>query len=391
MHESNKLKARLAQLKGQHLYRQRLCAEGMLAPRRLYNGKRLLSFANNDYLGLGGDARVIKALQTGAQQYGVGAGASCLINGWTKAHQALEEKLAHFTGRERALLFSTGYMANLGVLSALSDRHSLILQDHDNHASLIDAARLSRAKWYRYPHQDMQTLAQLLAEKAKPETPITIVASDAVFSMDGSCAPLKDMVKLCQQNRAYLMLDDAHGFGVLGESGGGSLQAAGLTEDEVPILIGTFGKACGTMGAFVAGSETLIETIIQHARTYIYTTAMPPAIASATETALDIIAKEPWRREHLHANIKLFRKHAQAMDLPLLDSSTAIQGLIVKTPERALALSQTLAQQGIQITAIRPPTVPTGTARLRITLSSQHQKEDIEQLIMSLQLALRQN
>lgn len=382
----NDLAARLAAWHSRHLYRTRTLADGRTAVRRLFNGRRLLSFCSNDYLGLASDARLITALQKGAELYGVGAGASFLVNGYTTAHRDLEEQLAQWTGRERALLFSTGYMANLGVFSALANRHSVVLQDRDNHASLLDASMLSRARHHRYRHGDVQALATLLAEKKKEHT---IVATEAVFSMDGSVAPLPELASLCQKHHAWLVVDDAHGFGVVGEHGGGTLEQMALSPQQVPVVVGTFGKALGTMGAFVAGSADLIETIIQAARSYIYTTAPAPALAYATRAALDIVIHEDWRRKKLQRHIQRFRQIAQAEGLAVVDSNSPIQALIVGTAQRALAVSSALAQQGIQVTAIRPPTVPVGSARLRITLSSAHEEKELEHLCAACRRAIK--
>lgn len=382
----DKLSSRLASLQNRRLYRIRTVTEGRTAPWRLVNGRRLLSFCSNDYLGLASDPRLIKALQEGAERYGVGSGASFLINGYTAAHRDLEERLAQWTHRDRALLFSTGYMANVGVLSALTDRQSLILQDRDNHASLLDAGILSRAQRRRYAHCDPRALAARLTEKDKTHT---IVTSDAVFSMDGSIAPLKEIASLCRKHHAWLMVDDAHGLGVSGAHGGGTLEQMGLSQDDVPVLVGTFGKALGTMGAFVAGASDLIETILQTARSYIYTTAPAPALAYATRTALDIVAKETWRREKLQSHIRRFRCMARAENLPLIDSSSPIQALMAGTAERAIAISEALYRQGIQVVAIRPPTVPAGSARLRITLSSAHEENDLERLLEACRRAIK--
>ena len=381
----NELAHHLASLRSRRLYRARVLADGRAAPWRLINGRRLLSFCSNDYLGLASDERLIKALQKGAELYGVGSGASFLINGYTTAHRDLEEQLAQHTGRDRALLFSTGYMANLGVLSSLASRHSVVLQDRDNHASLLDAGLLSRARCYRYRHGDTQALSALLADN---KTSHTVVASDAVFSMDGSLAPLPEAAGLCKEHQATLLVDDAHGFGVLGERGGGALEHLRLSQDDVAVMIGTFGKALGTMGAFVAGSSDLIETIIQKARTYIYTTAPAPALAYASQIALGIVRKESWRREKLRHHIRRFRQMAQSENLPLIDSQMPIQALMAGTAQRAIAISESLHRRGIYVSAIRPPTVPAGGARLRITFSSAHREEDIERLLEACRQAI---
>ena len=370
------LRQRLADKKRAGLYRVLNVAENLTGVKRIINGRAVLSFCSNDYLGLASDKRVIKAFQDSAERYGVGSGAAALINGRTVAHDTLEKHIAEFTHRDRALLFSTGYMANLGVTSVLANRNTYVFEDRLNHASLIDGARLAQAKLQRYPHLDIDALREQLTQ-----TPAALVMTDAVFSMDGDCAKLPELADLCRQCQATLVVDDAHGFGVLGTTGGGSLEQYGLDQNAVPVLIGTFGKACGTFGAFVAGSEILIETLIQEARTYIYTTALPSAIAEATLTSLGIIARESWRRKALQENIALFKQLMSAAGLPQTESQTAIQPLIVGSAEAAQTFSETLFDHGIHVSAIRPPTVPAGKSRLRITLSAEHKPENIKQLV----------
>ena len=369
----------LKQLKNQHLYRQRKILNGQQHPHTPINGQKILNFCANDYLGLAAHPKVIEALQKGAQKYGAGAGSAHLVNGHQSAHHELEEALAVFCKRPRALLFSTGYMANMGVISALLNHQDMIFQDRLNHASLIDGARLSRAKLQRYPHQDMENLKQRLAKAPKGPK---IVATDGVFSMDGDIANLKQLTLLCQQYQAWLMVDDAHGFGVLGEYGRGC--TANYNIEQVPILMGTLGKAFGTFGAFIAGSEDLIETLIQKARCYIYTTAMPGAMAHATLTSLAIAQEETWRREHLQSLIQIFKTEAMALGLPLMPSNTPIQPIMAGSSEQALKWSEQLMNQGILVTAIRPPTVPKNAARLRITFSANHSETDLAQLLSAL-------
>jgi 8-amino-7-oxononanoate synthase len=303
------------------------------------------------------------------------------VCGYTRAHQALEEALAEFLGRPRALLFSTGYMANLGVVATLMDRHGQVLEDRLNHASLLDAAQLAGARLVRYAHADAGALAERLARR---ESQQSLVASDGVFSMDGDLAPLPALCRTARDADAPFMLDDAHGIGVLGARGRGSVEQHGLDAHDVPILVGTLGKAIGTFGAFVAGSEALVEALIQYARTYIYTTAPPPALAEATRVALGLIDEEAWRREALHALIDRFRRGAAALRLPLRESATPIQPLLIGDSARALAASEALLERGLLVTAIRPPTVPAGSARLRITLSARHRPEDIDRLLDAL-------
>ncbi|MDQ7732421.1 8-amino-7-oxononanoate synthase [Halomonas sp. SpR1] len=339
-----------------------------------------LDFAGNDYLGLSQDPRVSEAQAEGARLYGAGAGASHLVSGHLAVHDALEDALARWTGRERALLFSTGYMANLGVLQALADRHTAIFQDRLNHASLIDGAALSGARSRRFHHRDTSDLENLLG---RSECAHKLVVSDGVFSMDGDVADIASLVSVSQRHDAWLMIDDAHGVGVLGENGSGCVGSA-WSSTEVPILVGTLGKAMGTAGAFVAGGAALIDHLIQFSRSYIYTTAQPPAIATATLKALEIVQGEPEHRAQLNANIAYFRREALSLGLPISTSATPIQPLILGDEARTLRWTGQLQKLGIHVGAIRPPTVPKGEARLRISLSARHQESDIDQLLAAL-------
>ncbi|OWV31519.1 8-amino-7-oxononanoate synthase [Halomonas campaniensis] len=345
-----------------------------------------LDFAGNDYLGLAQDPRVSEAQAAGARRYGAGAGASHLVSGHLEAHDVLEEALARWTGRERALLFSTGYMANLGVLQALADRHTAIFQDRLNHASLIDGAALSGARSRRFHHRDAIDLESLLA---RSECAHKLVVSDGVFSMDGDVADIAALVEVSQQHSAWLMIDDAHGVGVLGDNGSGCVGSS-WNSAEVPILVGTLGKALGTAGAFVAGDAALIDHLIQFSRSYIYTTAQPPAIAAATLTALEIVQSEPEHRTNLNTNIVYFRREALRVGLPLTTSVTPIQPLILGDEARTLHWAVQLRQKGVQVGAIRPPTVAKGEARLRITLSARHQEGDIDRLLEALAACQRE-
>jgi 8-amino-7-oxononanoate synthase len=345
------------------------------------NGRRLLAFCTNDYLGLAQDPRLVAALKEAAAASGVGTGSAHLICGHRREHAVLEEALAEWTGRERALLFSTGYMANLGVMQALLQRGELCLQDKLNHACLLDGAQLAGALLKRYPHADLEAAGRQLRSDIDG---CALLATDGVFSMDGDIAPLRELVTLCVQEGATLMVDDAHGLGVLGADGAGCIAEAGLSEREVPILMATLGKALGCAGAFVAGSAALIEGLIQFARTYIYTTAMPPALAAATHCAVSIARNEDWRREKLNALIRRFRLGAGQLGLPLMSSRTPIQPLLLGDAERALEASRTLEAQGLLVVAIRPPTVPQGQARLRITLSAAHEEAHVDQLLEAL-------
>ena len=375
------LKKQLAQRKAEHLYRSRKVLESPQSVEPIINGKKVLSFCSNDYLGLANHPDVIQRFKKAADQYGVGSGSAHLVSGHSVEHHLLEEELAVFMGTERALLFSTGYMANLGVVSALCDRHSEIYEDKLNHASLLDAALLSRAKRFRYPHLDVKNLEHWLADS---NTHNKLIMSDGVFSMDGDLAPLDTLAKLAKEHDATLMIDDAHGIGVLGERGRGVIEHFNLDNKQVPVLVGTLGKAFGTAGAFVAGSEALIETLIQKSRSYIFTTAMPAAVAAATRKSLQLLEQEGWRREKLQNLIIQFRKGATELGLNLVDSKTAIQPVIIGSSKQALTLSEKLLEKNILITAIRPPTVPEGSARLRITFSATHTEEQVDKLLIVL-------
>ena len=376
-----KLAIDLQQRRNAELYRERLMVEGPQQPELRIDGRHMISFCSNDYLGLASHPQVIEAFQDGAERYGVGSGASHLITGHSHAHHALEEELAAFTGRERALLFSTGYMANLGVISALLERGDTLCEDRLNHASLVDAGQLCRADMKRYRHADMASLEQQLNSVAQGQK---LIATDGVFSMDGDIAPLPELAALARKHQAWLMLDDAHGLGVLGEAGRGSLEHFGLEADAVPILMGTLGKAFGTFGAFVAGKVELIETLIQQARSYIYTTATPPALAEATRVSLRLAREETWRRQRLQELIQRFRQAAEQMGLPLMPSETPIQPVLAGSVERVMCWSRFLKTYGILVTPIRPPTVPEGSARLRITFSALHTDQHLNRLLAGL-------
>ncbi|WP_455913617.1 8-amino-7-oxononanoate synthase [Pseudomonas syringae] len=375
------LNARLAARRAEHLYRQRPLLQSPQGPEVIVDGKPLLAFCNNDYMGLASHPEVVAAWQAGAERWGVGGGASHLVIGHSTPHHALEEALAEFTGRPRALLFSNGYMANLGTVTALVGQGDTVLEDRLNHASLLDAGLLSGARFSRYLHNSCDSLAGRL-DKAVGDT---LVVTDGVFSMDGDVADLPALAKAAKAKNAWLMVDDAHGFGPLGANGAGIVEHFGLGIDEVPVLIGTLGKSFGTAGAFVAGSEELIETLIQFARPYIYTTSQPPALACATLKSLELLRTEHWRREHLAALIKQFRAGAQALGLELMDSFTPIQPILIGDSGRALRLSQLLRERGVMVTAIRPPTVPAGSARLRVTLSAAHSEAQVQLLLQALE------
>ena len=363
------------------LYRGRRVLEGPQATTVRVDGRALLAFCSTDYLGLANDPRVIGALQQGAARYGAGSGASHLVSGHSRAHHELEEALAEFTGRPRALLFSGGYAANLGVISALLGRGDAVFQDRLNHASLLDGGLLSGARLQRFLHNHA---ASLEARLARSPARRKLVAVDGVFSMDGDEAPLAALAAASARYGALLYVDDAHGFGVLGERGAGTLEKQGMGSAGVPLLMATLGKALGVAGAFVAGSAELIETLIQFARTYIYTTAMPPALAVAAAESLRIVREEPWRRAHLQELIERFRAGANALGLQLLPSQTAIQPLLLGDAATALRWSEQLLARGLLVPAIRPPTVPRGQSRLRVTLSAAHTVAEVERLLQAL-------
>lgn len=367
------------QYRRQHgLYRQRKIMQGPQGRVITLNKQSLINFCSNDYLGLANHPEVTQAFIKGAQQYGVGSGAAHLVNGHSHAHHALEEELAEFCGYPRALLFSTGYMANLGVAQSLCSKNDHIFEDKLNHASLLDAAHLSQATLKRYLHKDYSSLEQKLCRCTAGDKLIT---SDTVFSMDGDQAQIQAMVQLSKTHKAWLMLDDAHGFGVLGKNGAGSLNHQQIKPTDVPIYMATLGKAIGTAGAFIAGSEDLIEYLVQTARSYIYTTAMPPAVAQATRISLKLLVKENWRQQALAKNILLFKQLVTQTGLNLLPSDTAIQPIIIGSAQLSWDISQKLLTKGFHVAAIRPPTVAPNSARLRVTLRADHTPTDIENLI----------
>ncbi|WP_085664096.1 MULTISPECIES: 8-amino-7-oxononanoate synthase [Pseudomonas] len=374
------LAARLAERRAADLYRQRPLLESPQGPEVVVDGQRMLAFCSNDYLGLANHPEVIAAWQAGAERWGVGGGASHLVIGHSTPHHQVEEALAELTGRPRALLFSTGYMANLGAITALVGQGDTVLQDRLNHASLLDGGLLSGARFNRYLHNDPASLASRL-DKAVGNT---LVVTDGVFSMDGDLADLPALADVARARGAWLMVDDAHGLGTLGTQGGGIVEHFGLGVEDVPVLIGTLGKACGTAGAFVAGSEELIEALVQFARPYIYTTSQPPALACATLKSLELLRREAWRREHLAALIRQFREGAQQIGLALMDSPTPIQPIVIGDSAQALRLSRMLRERGLLVTAIRPPTVPAGSARLRVTLSAAHSEAQVQLLLNAL-------
>jgi 8-amino-7-oxononanoate synthase len=375
------LETALSQLERAQLRRARTTVETHGSGTRaltIEGGARLIDFSSNDYLGLAHHPALAEAMSACAARCGSGSGASHLVTGHGQEHAHLEEELAAFTGRERALLFSTGYMANLAVMSSLLARGERVLLDRLSHASLIDGARLSGAKLRRYGHADPASAARLLA--ADPGH-TALIATDGVFSMDGDLAPLPQLSRLAQAQDAWLVVDDAHGLGVVGASGRGVLEHFALGSDAVPVLVGTLGKAFGSFGAFVAGSATLIEFLIQKARAYIYTTALPQPVAAATRAALALAQAEGWRRERLQQLTTRFRAAALDAGVPLGASTTPIQPIVLGSAQAALTAQRALQEAGFWVVAIRPPTVPAASARLRVTLSALHTDEEVDTLV----------
>ncbi|WP_211464267.1 8-amino-7-oxononanoate synthase [Collimonas silvisoli] len=371
------IREQLAALQEQKLLRKRRIVDGPQGPLLELEGRQYLAFCSNDYLGLANHPALHAAAQAGLDRYGVGASASALISGHTSVVEELELALAAFVGMPRALHFSTGYMANMGTIPALVGPGDIVFSDRLNHACLIDGARLSGAQFRIYPHADVARLEQLLAKSSHPRK---LIVTDAVFSMDGDIAPLPELLALCEKYDAWLLVDDAHGFGVLGPQGRGSLAHFGLQSQRI-LYMGTLGKAAGVAGAFVAGDALLIEWLLQRARTYVFTTASPPMLASALLAAVELMQTEDWRQQHLRVLIAHLRNGLASLPWPLLPSETPVQALIVEDNQLALDLMAGLREQGIWVPAIRPPTVPKGTARLRISLSAAHSIEQIDQLV----------
>ena len=374
------LQSALDERAAQGLLRRRSTVQSPQAPHIIVDGQPCLSFCSNDYLGLANHPQLIAALKHGAQQYGVGAGAAHLVSGHTAPHERLEHALADFAGKPAALLFSTGYMANLGVVQALVGKADTVFADKLNHASLNDAMQLSRANIRRYRHNDMAQLGLLLEQTSGGRK---LIVTDAVFSMDGDLAALPEILALCERHDAWLLVDDAHGFGVLGEHGRGSLAHSGIASSRI-IYMATLGKAAGVFGAFVAADRVVVETLLNHARSYIYTTATPPALAEALLAGLQLIELGDGLRAHLQRLIAQLRSGLRDLRWPLMPSNTAIQPLLIGDNRATLDLSRQLRERGIWVAAIRPPTVAQGTARLRITLSAAHDAADVARLIGTL-------
>jgi 8-amino-7-oxononanoate synthase len=347
------------------------------------DGRRVLNFCSNDYLGLANDARIKRAALEAIEKYGWGAGASRLVCGNMSPHERLEEDLALFKNTERALVFSSGYMANTGIISALMDRHSAVLSDKLNHASIVDGIILSRAGFLRYPHADMQALQKIL--KNLPAAKRKLIVTDSIFSMDGDRAPLKEIVDLARRYEAMVMVDEAHAFGVLGKRGGGLVEELGL-EATVDIQMGTLSKAAGSFGAYACGTKVLRDYLINKSRSFIYTTAMPPSLAQASRAALQIIRQADSLRRQLQLNANYLRGEFGVLGFDTMNSSTPIIPILVKDPLQAVAMSKRLLEQGIFVQAIRPPTVPMGTARLRLTVMATHTQEDLDQLLKALRM-----
>lgn len=371
--------------KQDHLYRQRLVVDESTAAKLKIDGKSYVNFCSNDYLGLASDAKLKLALQQATEKYGVGSGASQLVCGYSQSHQQLELELADFLQRPRAVVFSSGFLANLGVISSLLSRNDSAYLDRLDHASIIDGVKFSGAKFERYAHKNVEDLERRLK---KPNSGKSLVISDGVFSMDGDIAPVAQLTQLTKQHDALLMIDDAHGVGVLGKNARGCIELANTETQKVDILVGTFGKAFGTCGAFVSGKEEIIETIIQKSRTLIYTTALPAAITETTRASLKLIRTESWRRDKLNSNIEYFKRQSERNGINLSGSSTAIQPIIVGSSEASLALSEALKHAGLLVIAIRPPTVAKNGARLRITLSAAHDQNQIDLLVSTLSAQL---
>ncbi len=374
------LSSRLRELEHAGLIRRRRRVEGPQGPHLQVDGATYLAFCSNDYLGLASHPALAEAVRRALGQFGVGAAASGHICGHTCVHEALEERLARFVRLPRALHFSTGYMANLGVLPSLAGPGDVIFSDRLNHASLIDAARLSRADVVVYPHCDVEALELQMRQSPQRSK---LVVTDAVFSMDGDLAPLPQLLALCERHDAWLVVDDAHGFGVLGQSGAGSLNHWGMSSERI-VYVGTLGKAAGVFGAFVAADSDVVEWIVQRARTYMFTTASPPILAAALLAALDVIESESWRHRHLAKLIERTTSSLAALRWRVLPSTTAIQPLIIGDNSEAMSLMESLRRDGIWVPAIRPPTVPPGTARLRISLSAAHSEQDLDRLLNAL-------
>jgi 8-amino-7-oxononanoate synthase len=383
---NSELRTALEQRKAEARYRHNRVRTSQQGVNVIIDGKPLVSFCSNDYLGLATHPALKKAFIDVVNEQGVGSGAAHLLTGHSNYHQQLEEDLAEFTGQQRALLFSTGYMANLAVIDGLLQQGDAVIQDKLNHASLLDGGRITEAKQYRFPHANMKLLHKRLHNAA--EAKHKLIVSDGVFSMDGDIAPLPEIMALASQHKAAVVIDDAHGFGVIGKDGKGTVEYFDVTAEQAPIVVGTFGKALGTSGAFIAADADVIETLVQQARSYIYTTAQPAAIAAASIEGLKLVERESWRRDKLASLIAQFRLGAEQLGLQLMASETPIQPIVIGDEAEVLAAATKLEQQGFLVGAIRPPTVPKGSARLRVTFSAEHDEPQVEQLLNALEYSL---
>ncbi len=376
------LQQTLGSLQATGLYRRRRVRATPLGPG---NVNAIVDFSSNDYLGLAGDLRLLEAGAQASLRYGSGSGGSALVGGYTEAHFELEQEIAKFFRYPAALLFSSGYLGNLGAITALVRRHDAVFMDRACHASLVDGAILSRARLYRYPHLDLNRLEALLQASRAPRK---WVLTDGVFSMDGDIAPVPALAQLCRRHDAWLVVDDAHGLGVLGVHGGGVREHFGFDHTDVPVLIGTGGKALGVMGGFVAGSQSLVDMLIQTARTYIYDTALAPGVVSALRASLRLVPTETSRRDHLHELISYLRTRLAPLGVRLSASPTPIQPVIVGDVGVLMEVARKLRGNGCQVPAIRPPTVPSGSARLRISLTAAHRREHVDHLVAALEQSL---
>jgi len=367
-----------SQRKQQNRWRTRKRVQSAMGRSLNIDGQSMLNFCSNDYLALANHPTLKAASIEAIETYGTGSGASHLVCGHQDLHHQLELDLAEMLGCEQAIVFSTGYMANLAVPQTFLGRNDLLLEDKLNHASLLDAGSIRAVKMKRYPHLDVDAVEKLLTDS---DANRKMVLTDGTFSMDGDVAPVKQLAQLCGDHNAMLVVDDAHGFGVLGEHGGGLLQAEGISVGKNVLMVGTLGKSAGSFGAFIAGDSPYIQSLVQFARTYIYTTSLPPAVAAASIAAIKITQSEPSRRERLKSSIERFRKEATEAGLPLMPSHTAIQPIVLGSEEKALAADALLRENGILAIAIRPPTVPAGSARIRLTFRADHTDDDMDRLL----------
>lgn len=365
----------LLELEKKSMRRRLKVIEGTQSREVIVEGKTLLNFCSNNYLGLADDPRIIEAASKALKNYGFGSGASRLICGNMKPHMELEKSIAHLKNTQSALVYSSGYMANAGIISSFCTREDIVFSDKLNHASIIDGILLSRAEFYRYAHNDMGDLEKGL--KAASKFKKRLIVTDSVFSMDGDRAHLKEIVQLARRYEAWVMVDEAHGFGVLGEHGGGLVEEEGLSKD-IDIQMGTLSKAAGCFGAYVAGSKNLCDYLINHSRSFIYTTSMPPAMAAAAKEAIDIITADAGLRTQVMSNAQYLRQGLKELGFDTMNSSTPIIPVLLKESDAAVKASRFLFEQGIFVQAIRPPTVPLHTARLRVTVMATHTKDDLD-------------